>query len=82
MSKSKTIPITNLELTATLFYFDFPIVSLDNSNIRQTIFNFEDSTDLQRTMEAFLMGKLLCEPKRFWNCIRDAKTLIYSSNKK
>lgn len=63
-------------LTATLIARGSSLASVSNEGSK-SIFIFNSSTQLNKTIELFWQKKLLIEPNAFWEAIRFLKSRIY-----
>lgn len=67
---------SDLLLTTTLFTLGFDIQSLNSQNPSRVVFGFIQSNELLSWIDLFWAGKLLVEPKKFWNAQRELKARI------
>lgn len=67
---------SSMVLTATLIARGSSLASVSNEGSK-SIFIFNSSTQLNKTIELFWQKKLLIEPNAFWEAIRFLKSRIY-----
>lgn len=69
---------TDLSLAATLVTLGFQIHSIQKNLHSKAVFNFEQSTKLNQTIEAYWADRLVVNPKSFFDVIKHIKTRLYS----
>lgn len=62
---------------ATLLLLKYPLLDVDATNPRRTVFEFEGSGQLQEDIIRLKQGRLLVDPADFWAAERRCKQLIY-----
>lgn len=76
MKQNNLIKISDLCLATVISQY-FPIVSVNKNNPRRAEFIFEGSDELKGYISKFWEGKLVVEPKSFFNQIKNIKSMIY-----
>ena len=71
-----TLKVTDLTLVVTLLISGFSLKSMDSSNPSRVIFEFENSADLEKTIDKFWKGEIVVEPKKFNYTLRELKDRI------
>jgi len=74
MNQYKT---NSLALSATLNIF-FPVVEVDKTNPRESIFIFTDSEALQKIVTTFWDRTLTVSPMEYFQSLKEVKTRLYS----
>lgn len=67
-----------LSLVCALIAWDFPIVSVDKTSSKRVTFSFEQTPDLEQSIEDFWNDARMVLPKKYFNAMREAKSRIYS----
>jgi len=66
-----------LSLVAALIAWDFPLLQVDKTTSKRSIFFFEQSPELLLAIDSFWNDTKLVSPKRYFNALREAKSRIY-----
>ena len=69
---------SDLALTACLINKGFKIVSLDRTLPSKILFQFEQTPELEQTVDDFWADRLMVSPRIFFDNIRLIKNRIYS----
>lgn len=71
-------PTDNFQLACFLLCEGCLLKSVDKSNPRRVIFNFENDENRKTVTDKFLRYESLVEPHKFFSAQKDLKQLIYS----
>jgi len=74
----KYFPTDNFQLASLLLCEGCSLKSVDKSDPRRVIFNFEENELRKSATDKFLRYEALIEPHRFFSAQKDLKQLIYS----
>lgn len=69
---------SDLSLASTLYIW-FPIIETDFSDSKKAVFYFQQSQELQDTINNYWRNELLVEPKTLFQSIKLLKSRIYQS---
>lgn len=75
-NRSSSFETSDLPLVITLVTLGFYSIRLDVSDPARVVFQFPKEEKLQTTIDEFWAGKLVVEPKTFWNNQRELKARI------
>lgn len=75
---NKHFPTDNFQLACFLLCEGCLLKSVDKSNPRRVVFNFEDNEIRKSVTDKFLRYEGLVEPHKFFSAQKDLKQLIYS----
>ncbi len=75
-ARSSFFETSDLPLAVTLLTLGFNSIRLDTTDSSRVIFVFSQDEKLQEAIDEFWAGKLLIEPKTFWNVQREIKARI------
>jgi hypothetical protein len=67
---------SDLALVAYLS-LSFPIESINKSNPRKAVFNFVQTTELDKQANAFWRGETRVEPRAYFDALRRIKSRLY-----
>lgn len=76
MKTSDLFSTSDLALATTLSLY-FPIKYIDRTNNDRVEFTFDNSSELQKLVEAFWRNELRIEPKQFYQQQRIIKARLY-----
>lgn len=76
MNRSSFFETSDLPLTVTLVTLGFNPIRLDAIDPSRVVFLFPQEEKLQAAIDKFWAGKLVVEPKAFWNTQRELKARI------
>ncbi len=74
----KYFPTDNFQLACFLLCEGCLLKSVDKSNPRRVVFNFEENDSRKKVTDKFLRYESLVEPHKFFSAQKDLKQLIYS----
>lgn len=74
--RSDFFETSDLPLATTLAVLGFSLHHLDASNPSRVRFFFNKTTALEKTLAKFWIGRIVVEPKAFWNTQRELKSRI------
>lgn len=72
---------SDLSLAATLSLF-FPLIEIQRTSSRKSMFVFERSAKLEELVEAYFHNAIKVVPRAYYNQLRDIKARLYSSNER
>ncbi len=75
-NRSSFFQTSDIGLVVSLLAFGFAVDHLDSSTPARIIFFFRQGDDLAETLKKYWEGKLLVEPKTYWNTLREIKGRI------
>jgi hypothetical protein len=78
LNKDEMVECSDLSLTALLI-LSFPVKLTKHTENGRVCFYFQQSQELQKTINDFWNGTALVEPKAYFNSIKIAKSRIFSS---
>lgn len=76
-NNEKLYKTSDLALASVLSYF-FRIEDIERIDPQRVSFVFENTLELQKTVEKFWKEKLKVEPQRYFNEIKNIKNRIYT----
>ena len=76
MKTTNTFTTSDLSLATTLSMY-FPIKFIDKADTNRVEFGFDNTSELNKLIEAFWKNELTVEPKHFFNQLRTVKARIY-----
>lgn len=72
---------SDLSLAATLSLF-FPLIEIQRTSSRKSMFVFERSSKLEELVESYFHNAIKVVPRAYYNQLRDIKARLYSSNER
>lgn len=81
LSTDKYTEVNDLNLSSTLQYLGFSIVTInrDPKEHPKVGFVFEKTKELEDAISRYWQGLLLVEPKSYWNIARELKSRVRSN---
>lgn len=79
MTTKKEYRTTDFVLTISLLSLGFKVIKLEKIGSGKITFVFNPSEALSETIDAFWQDELSINPKTFFNCQKELKARMYSS---
>jgi hypothetical protein len=80
MKKNLNLYYTNdISLSASLLCLGFELEMIDKKDRSKSVFVFKKTDELNQAIKNYWSNKLSLNPKDFFNCLKELKTRIYSS---
>lgn len=67
----------DLATVAVLLYKDCRLVTLDRTDKQRAVFVFEESPELQKILQAYWSGELVCPAQSLLASLKRAKHILY-----
>ena len=79
LNNQNTFRSDNFQLASYLLVESVKLLSLDKTNPRRVLFEFEESENRKSLTQKFLAYEALVEPHRFFSAQKDLKQMIYQN---
>ena len=67
----------DIQISAVLLHKNFRFLGLDRSDSRRVVFVFEESEELQQTLQQYWQDKLLCSAQSLLADFKKAKHILH-----
>lgn len=78
LNENELFQTSDLSLAATLSCFGAKIEAVDHGNASRAVFHFKREKGLDGLVQGFWAHELQVDPLVYFNCLKEAKTRLYS----
>lgn len=78
IDETEVFQTSDLSLAAALCCFGAKIDAVDHSNSARAVFHFHREKGLDGLVQSFFAHELQVDPLVYFNCLKEAKTRLYS----